>query len=151
MPAVLSNQLKALLVLEDIMEEGVTIWQNNSFTVQQFSYSCERKRDLSGEPYGPTQPSYLYFTVRISSDDSAKAFFERLGSQTPFPYSFLFNASFNEMRRMAQCEDALVARAYLVDVEESFEEQMLIKGKLLLCNLSYLGQDETLQLTITND
>ena len=151
MPVVLSNELKALLVMEDVAEEGVTIWQNNSFTVQHFSYACERKRNPAGEPYGPTQPSYLYFTVRINSDSSAKEFFERMGSREPFSYSFLFNASFNEMRRMAQCEDALIARAYLVDVEESFEEQMLIKGKLLLCSLSYLGQDETLKLTITND
>ena len=151
MPVLLSNELKALLVLEDITEGGVSVWQNNCFTVQHFSYACERKRNAAGIPFGPTQPSYLYFTVRISSDESAKEFLERLASRDPYPYSFLFNASFSDKRRLAQCEDALVARAYLTDVEESFEEQMLIKGKLLLCNLSYLGQNDSLKLTITND
>ena len=32
MPALFSNELKAILVLEDITEEGVSVLQNNCFT-----------------------------------------------------------------------------------------------------------------------
>lgn len=160
MPALFSNQLKALLVLDNITEEGVSVWQNNCFTVQHFSYACERERNQAGIPYGLTQTSYLNFTVKIATGDSGKLFFERLGTLETYPYSFLFNASFGDKRRMTECEDAMVATGYLVEVEEAFDEpkrkggsqeQMLIKAKLLLSNLAYIGQENMLQLTITND
>ena len=151
MPAVLSNQLKAMLVLDDISEDGVTVWQDNCFTVQQFTYQCERRRNQSGVPYGPTLPAFLDFTVRVASGESGKVFYSRMNSREPFPYSFLFNASFNDMRRLANCEDSMVVKGYIIDVEEVFDEHMLIHGKLLLCNLAYLGQERTLKLIITND
>ena len=160
MATVLSNQLKAMLVMEDVTEQGVSIVQNNSFTVQHFSYGCTRKRDHAGVPYGPTVPSYLDFSVRVTADDSAKQFFERMYSRDAFPFSFLFNASFNENRRLTECQDALVARGYLIEVEETCDTsgqdaaasgQMLIKGRLLLSQLIYAGSDKNLTLTITND
>ena len=160
MSAVFSNELKAILVLEDITEEGVSVFQNNCFTVQQFSYRCELDRDAAGVPFGNTLPSYLYFTVRIASDESGKTFFERMISTESYPFSFLFNASFNSSRRLTAWDDAMVATGYLVEVEELYDkepvqagaqEQMLIRAKLLLCNLAYAGQENILKLTITND
>ena len=160
MAGTISNQLKALLVTENIAEQGINVWQQNSFTVQHFSYECLRRRNESGTPYGPTLPAYLDFTVKVASDNNGKVFFERMQMNETFPYSFLFNASFNEMRRLSQCEDALVATGYIVEVEELFEgapasdgsaDQMLIRARLLISNLAYLGKERTLNLTITND
>jgi hypothetical protein len=160
MPAIFSNQLKALLVVEDITEQGVNVWQDNCFTVQHFSYDCHRRRNDAGEPYGPTVPAYLDFTVKVASDNNGKVFFERMQQDETFPYSFLFNASFNSMRRLSECQDAMVVTGYIVEVEESYgevsteegvEEQMLIHARLLVSNIAYLGQESILELTITKD
>ena len=160
MPAIFSNELKAILVLEDITEEGVSVPQSNCFTVQHFHYRVERPRDADGVPFGTDQPAYLEFTVRISADDSGKTFFERMVSPENHPYSFLFNATFNAARRLSQYEDALVATGYMIETEEAYDkeplrqgsqEQMLIRARLLLSNLVYLGQENDLKLTITND
>ena len=160
MPRLFSNYLKAVLVMENIAEQDVVVTQTTSFTVQQFSYECSLSRDDSGNLYGQTIPSYLDFTVRVSSDDNGKAFFERMQLNESFPYSFLFNVSFNNVRTLADCEDAMVATGYVVDVEEVYDnalndegmaEQMLIKVKLLLSNIAYLGKERILDLKITND
>lgn len=160
MPGTILNQLKALLVLEDITEQGLDVRQNNSFTVQHFSYTCCRRRNDSGIPYGPTLPAYLDFTVKVVSGNNGKAFFERMQTNETFPYSFLFNANFTTMHHLAEYEDAMVASGYIVDVEEDLEsvpvpdgttEQMLIHVRLLISNLAYLGKERTLKLMITND
>lgn len=160
MPVVLSNQLKALLVMEDVTEEGVNVWQNSSFTVQHFSYQCRYQRNDAGMPYGPTLPSFLDFTVKISSNESAQQLFERMSMSESFPYSFLFNASFNANRRLAECEDAMVVRGFLVELDEAYDdgnpdkgtqEQMLVRCRLLVCNIAYQGREDVLKLTITND
>ena len=159
MPSVFSNQIKALLITENISEQGVNVWQNNCYTVQHFAYECRRKRNASGTPYGPTTPSYLDFSVRIASPDSGKVFFERMHASKSFPYSFLFNASFNDMRKLTECEDAMVATGYVINLEEAYDKpledgaqgQMLLRGRLLLCNIAYLGRDRVLKLMITTD
>ena len=160
MGRLLSNELKAMLVLDDVSEQGVSVWQGNCFTVQHFSYQCCRGRDGSGIPYGATLPSFLSFTVKVSTADNGKTFFKRMGLDETFPYSFLFNAVFAANGRLGDCEDAMVATGYLVDVEEDYanasssdgsEDQMLIHARLLLSNLAYLGREKTLNLTITND
>ena len=160
MPAVLSNQLKAMLVLEDISEQGVSVLQDQSFTVQHFSYRFSRNRNATGMPYGPTLEPYMDFTVKIAAEDSAKQFLERMKAPKPFPFSFLFNASFNASRRLSGYEDAMVARGYIVDLDEVYDvvelptgkqEQMLIKVRLLLSKLSYVGSSKVLNLKITND
>ena len=155
-----SNQLKAMLVLDDITEEGVTIWQDNSFTVQHYSYECRRDRNRFGIPFGDTLPAYLDFTVRVNGVDGGKVFYQRMQPYESFPFSFVFNASFNQMRRLSSCEDAMVATGYLVSLEETYEsrpgkhgeaEQMLLHARLLLCNMAYLGRERIFRLTVNND
>ena len=160
MPVVFSNELKAVLVLEDITEGGVSMLKNNCFTVQHFFYRVERARDAAGVPFGNNLPSYLDFTVRVASGDSGKAFFERMVSPGNHPYTFLFNATFNSAQKLSQWEDALVATGYMIEAEEVYDkesagqgsqEQMLIRSRLLLSNLLYTGEDNDLKLNITND
>lgn len=160
MAGTILNQVKMLLVLEDITEQGLDVRQNNSFAVQHFNYTCCRRRNDSGIPYGPTLPAYLDFTVKVVSGNNGKVFFERMQTNETFPFSFLFNASFNDTRQLSDYEDAMVATGYIVDLEEEYEsapaadgsaEQMLIHVKLLISNLAYLGRERTLELTITKD
>ena len=64
------------------------------------------------------------------------------------------------MRRLSDCDDAMVATGYVVDVEEIYENaapgsqdtrQMLVHVKLLVSNLAYLGREKVLKVTVTND
>lgn len=160
MAGVLSKELKAMLVMEDIMEQGVSVWQGNCFTVQHFSYELHRGRDGHGLPFGATLPSFMEFSVKVSSDSSGKLFFKRMHQDQTFPFSFIFNAVFNAQGRLTDCDDSMVASGYLIDVEEIYgeeshsdgtDEQMLIKARLLLSNIAYAGRDKTLNLIITND
>lgn len=161
MSTLFSNQTKALLVTEDIHEEGVGILKEDCFVVQHFSYCCERARDGEGRPYGPTVTSFLDFTVRVSSDERCGRFYDRIASAEAYPFSFLFNACFNETGRFSGCDDAMVARGYLCDIQEVFEtlktedgsqEQVLLHCCILLNSISYLGdRDAVLKLMITLD
>ena len=160
MNSLFSNQLKALLVMDDITEDGISIWQDNCFTVQHFCYECQRDRNSFGIPYGATVPAYLDFTVRIATGNDGKVLYQRMYQNASFPFSFLFNASFNELRRFSSCEDAMIATGYVIGLDESYStrigeegqaEQMLLHVRLLLCNIAYLGRERILKLTVTND
>ena len=62
---------------------------------------------------------------------------------------------------LSQYEDLLLATGYIVDVEESYENfilsdktvnQTLIHARLLLCNITYVGNGDTASyLNVTND
>lgn len=149
-----------MLCVEDITETGVNLTPSNSFTVQEFHYDYGRRRDAMGRPYGPTESAYMDFTVRVSSDASAKVFFERMKENDPYAYSILFDVYFKNMSQMSNYEDAMVARGYLVEVEEMFDKtpqanlmvgQMLIHAKLLLTNITYVGVESNLKLQIVTD
>lgn len=147
-----SNQLKAMLVTEDILsQKDLSVSQSNAYTVQHFSYECRRDRTAAGEPFGPTLQSFMDFTIRVSSRESAKLFFERLYINQPFPYSFLFNATFNGVRKLSECEDAMVARGYIVSAREVFDSQMLLQVRILLSRIDYLGTENHLELQINQD
>ena len=152
--------LKALILTKDITESKVVVKQADCLTLQHFSYQCGRKRTASGIPYGPTVPSYLNFTIRITDKEQEKGFLERAGLNEPFRYSFLFNATFDTSRhkKLSDYEDAMVVTGYIVEMEEfydepqvgSTDEQSLLRCCLLLCNISYLGSNPV-TLTITED
>lgn len=152
MPTVFSNQLKAILVTEDIInQKDISVSQSKAYTVQHFSYECKRDRTAAGEPFGPTLQSFLDVTVRVPSEDSAKIFFERLYINQPFPYTFLFNATFNGIKMLSECQDALVARGYIVSAREVYDSQMLLQVRILLSKIDYLGTDNNLELPINQD
>ena len=141
-----------MLVTEDVLnQKDISVSQSNAYTVQHFSYECRRDRTSAGEPYGPTLQSFLDFTIRVSSEESAKLFFERLYINQPFPYSFLFNATFNGIKMLSQCQDALVARGYIVSAKEVYDSQMLLQVRILLSKISYLGTENNLELQINQD
>lgn len=142
-----SNELKALVAVENVLEMSA-ILQDHCMTVQRFDYDCERERNSSGETYGPTNPVVLEFTIRVNDPADARPFYSYLTSNSHFQLSFLFNATFNDNKRLKDYEDGMVVDGYVVSVDEDYsasknelanDEQMLLTVKVLLLNTTYLG------------
>lgn len=153
------NEVKALLITEDITAKGTTVKQSNCFTVQHFSYDSSRRRNYSGSPFGSSLPAYLDFSVRVASGSNGRVFVSRMTKNQTYSFSFLFNAEF-EKNVLSKYDDAIVASGYIVDVEESCESvpkdsgrevQMQISVRLLLSKITYAGSNPALTLTITQD
>lgn|GEM_PF-659635 len=166
-------ELKAILLLQDVLIGGGDIPIKSALTVQHFAYKCERHRASRGNPYGPTTQSFLDFSVKVATKNTAKALLERMNDPETFAYSFLFNTTFGTDGKLSDYQGVLVAHGYLVDLEESFEstnrkageaaatdnEQMLIKARILLSKIVYgyyegsgtSTKAKRLNLIITND
>jgi hypothetical protein len=151
MATLYSNELKALMVPEDFLENPMSVLRERCLTIQHFDYQCEHKRNALGEVYGPTEPVVLKFTVRVNSPKQARVFYNDLLSNHYFNYSFLFNAIFNDVQRLSNCEDGMVVNGYVVSVEEKYsssknatgeDEQILLEITILARSVTYLGRDE---------
>ena len=150
MATLYSNELKAIVVAEDFLENPKNVLKENCLTVQHFDYQCEHKRNASGEVYGPTEPVMLKFTIRVNLPKHAKVFYHHLLSPSCFSFSFLFNATFNTNMRLADYEDGMVVNGYVVSVEENFstgrnmtgeDEQILLNVRILTRSVTYLGRE----------
>lgn len=151
MAALFSNELKAIVVPENFLENPKNVLKENCLTVQHFDYQCEHKRNESGEVYGPTKPVMLKFAVRVNSPKHARVFYRNLVTNSHYNYSFLFNATFNGYQRLADFEDGMVINGYVVSVEEKYsseknqngeEEQVLLDVTLMVRSVNYMGREE---------
>ena len=126
----ISNFLKAILYPDNLLEYGQigdNQWnaeKEKCPVIQHFSYKVQRNRNDAGIPYGGTTPTELKFTIRLGQPDDSKLFYDRLMLNELFEYTFIFNASFDENKRLKDFEDAMVARGYVVDVQEDFSKIM---------------------------
>lgn len=155
MPEHLSNHIKALLIIDDVFEAAVPAHRSSCITLQQFDYSCGRTRDELGMPYNDTGSIVLQFTIKAAdSDGNGRVFYERLRSVDSYSYSFVFNATFDSDKRLSGYEDAMTAEGYVVEVEEIYsssfatgsEEQMLMKVKLIVREITYAGKNNNKKL-----
>lgn len=146
-----SNELKAVVVTENFLENPMNVLKENCLTVQKFSYNCVHKRNSAGEVYGPTEPVILDFKVRVNSPYHAKAFYSALGLNQHYDFSLLFNVTFHANERLADYEDGMVVNGYVVKVEEDYhsakneeghDEQMMLNVKVLVCSAIYLGKEK---------
>ena len=146
-----SNELKAIIVADDFLENPMNILKDNCLTVQRFEYLCEHKRNAAGEVYGPTEPVILKLSVRVNSPRHTKVFFRHLLSNDRYSYSILFNATFNTYLRLENYEDGLVVNGHVVSVEENYnadksitgeEEQMMLDVIIMASSVTYLGREE---------
>lgn len=152
------NYLRAILYPEDITEVGGGVMEMHCLHVKDYKYRCYRNRDEVGNPYGHVLSDYLEFSVKIVKADACHVFYKRLEERTNSPFSFIFNASFNERGRLKNFDDGMITNGYVVDIEESCandddsgEEQLMLHVKLLLSNINYLGMEDVHTLKITND
>ena len=146
-----SNELKAVVVTENFLENPMNVLKENCLTVQKFSYNCVHKRNSAGEVYGPTEPVILDFKVRVNSPYHAKAFYSALGQNQHYDFSLLFNVTFHANERLTDYEDGMVVNGYVVKVEEDYhsakneeghDEQMMLNVKVLVCSAIYLGKEK---------
>ena len=150
MAALYSNELKAVVVMENFLENPLNVMKENCMTVQHFNYECEHKRNEAGEIYGSINPVMLEFTVRVNSPRQARAFYKELVSNEHSNYSFLFNVTYNENQRLNTYEDGMVVNGYIVHIEENYttaaqqdgsNTQIELSVKLLSRSVTYLGAD----------
>lgn len=149
-------ELKAVVVVGDILETGGSVTQDKCMTVQRFNYTCQRKRDDTGKAYGPMDPVFLNFTIRVNSSEQAKPFYQNMVSTTHYPVSFLFNASFNATLRLADYADAMVVDGYVIDVKDNFNsgtpgtsetEQISLDVQVQVRSITYLGRGNNKVMT----
>jgi hypothetical protein len=146
-----SNELKAVIIAENFLENPLNVLRENCMTVQHYEYLSEHQRNSSGTLTGATKPVVMKIVVRVNSPKHAKGFYTRLLSNDHFQFSLLFNATFGPTERLSDYEDGLVADGYVVRVEEDYnskkigqgmDEQMTLNVQLLVRSLTYLGREE---------
>ena len=120
MATLLSNELKAVVVPDNFLDNPINVLKENCLTVQHFDYECEHKRNDSGEVYGATKPVILEFSIRVNSPRHARMFYRRLISNEHSCFSFLFNITYGANERMSGYDDGMVVDGYVVHVEETY-------------------------------
>lgn len=164
---ILSDYLKAILYPENLLEYGRigenrwSVAKDQCPVIQHFAYKVQRNRNDAGIPYGGTTPTELKFTIRLGQPDDSKLYYQHLVSNELFEYSFIFNATFDDNKRLKNFEDAMVTRGYVVDVKEDFDvavtdenlsDQIMVEVTLLLSSITYVGKEDqnNRKLEITN-
>lgn len=156
MATLYSNELKAVVVMENVLENPMNVLKENCMTVQHFNYECVHKRNESGDIYGATNPVILDFTVRANSTRHAKIFYKELVNNGHTNFSFLFNVTFNSNQRLNDYEDGMMVNGYVVRVEEMFTSsseqagsntQIELHVKILTRSVTYMGTDNNFNST----
>ena len=156
MATLYSNELKAVVVMENFLDNPMNILKENCMTVQHFNYECVHKRNESGEIYGSVNPVMLDFVIRATSPRQAKGVYKELVSNEHSNFSFLFNVTYNETKRLENFEDGMVVNGYIVHIEEDYASranqagsntQIEMKVKILSRSVTYLGSDNNYKST----
>ena len=156
MATLYSNELKAVVVMENFLDNPMNILKENCMTVQHFNYECAHKRNDSGEIYGAVNPVILDFVIRANSPRQARAFYKELVSNEHTNFSFLFNVTYNENQRLDSYEDGMVINGYIVHIEEEYTSrtnqagsstQIELHVKILSRSVTYLGADNNFNST----
>lgn len=150
--------LKAILFTNNLSEVGGSVVQSQCFTVQDYHYHCYCNRDAQGNPFGGILSEYLDFTVVVSDLEACKFFFQAMDQNSNTPLSFIFNATFTPSGRLTDYEDGLITYGYVVSVDEesennedTAEEQILLRVRVKLSNMYFLGSNAVHYLEITKD
>jgi hypothetical protein len=150
-----SNQLKAVLFLGDITEQ-MNLRQEDGYTIQNFDYQSFRSRDKLGQPYGPSNASLAYITLRSISGEGYKNLYNILKQRECYSLSLLYNVKYSEDRLVESYETATVLNGYIVEIEEIFDtnpmvsQSMILNMKILLHDVDYLGINTHRRLVVNS-
>lgn len=156
MATLYSNELKAVVLQENFLDNPLNVMKEKCQTVQHFEYCCEHSRNETGNLYGSSEPTLLTFTVRVTSMRQTGSFFSSLASNDHFCFSFIFNATFGANQRLANYDDGMVVDGYVVNIDEVSSQkidengentQPLLRVKILVRSVTYLGGDHDLKCT----
>lgn len=152
------QNLKTVLYTENFFEMPDNVVNTNSFNVIDYKYRFFRERDEFNAPYGSFLTDHLTFTVKASTLNDCMVFYQFMDENRSHPFSIIFDPVFNAYGRMTSFKDGIVANGYVVDIQESCEdndstgnEQLTVKISLILNKMSYLGMESLHELNITND
>jgi hypothetical protein len=152
------QNLKTVLYTENFFEMPDNVINTNSFNVIDYKYRLFRERDEFNVPYGSFLTENLTFTVKASTLNDCMVFYQFMDENRSHPFSIIFDPVFNAYGRMTSFKDGIVANGYVVDIQESCEdndstgnEQLTVKISLILNKMSYLGMESLHELNITND
>lgn len=155
--AYINSLYKAMLVAEDVTEVEASITRDKCYVVQHYSYSSQRHRNDIQMIESLEMSSYIDFVIRIAGAHAGKQFYQQMRMNEAFTYSFLFNANFNNSGRLLGYEDGMMVKGYIVDIEEDIsasnqeegkDTQVLMKVKLLLNSITYIGNETSLVLNM---
>ena len=149
--------IRAMFVAEDItmVKDGIT--KDKCYVVQHYSYDSQRDRVGVRMMSGTEDSSYITLVIRIANSGTGRQFYQQMTETAPFVYSILFNATFNSSNRLLDFDDAMMVKGYIVDIEEHIntgnlqqgdDTQVLMKVKLLLSTITYLGSEHNIELVI---
>lgn len=159
MATLYSNELKAVVVTENFLDNPKSVMKENCLTIQHFTYDCVSRRNDKGELYGTNKPVLMEFKVRVNAPRHAKTFYRDLALNAPFDFSILFNATFNASNRLADYDDGMVVNGYVVQIQEEYHsaqneagqnEQIILHVKLLVRSVIYLGRENHFKNTFVN-
>ena len=152
------QNLKTVLYTENFFEMPDNVVNTNSFNVIDYKYRLFRERDEFNVPYGSFLTENLTFTVKASTLNDCMVFYQFMDENRSHPFSIIFDPVFNAYGRMTSFKDGIVANGYVVDIQESCEdndstgnEQLTVRISLILNKMSYLGMESLHELNITND
>ncbi len=155
--AYINSLYKAMLVAEDVTEVGASITKDKCYVVQHYTYSSERDRHDIQMMDSLEESSYIDFVIRVADTGTGKQFYQHMMVNEAYTYSFLFNAKFNGSGRMQGYDDGMMVKGYIVDIEEDIsasnsedgkDTQVLMKVKLLLNSITYIGNETSLVLNM---
>ena len=152
-----SNNIKVALFADNVLEHLV-LRRTDSIVVQQYSYALERPRNAHGVAYGNSSGGILTIDVRIGSRDNMRTYYERLSQNYSTAFSLVFNARYDETGILDDYDGGLIVEGYLTDIGESFDrdkaeehgEQMKLRFKVLVTNMTHIGLSRNLSHHFSN-
>ncbi len=152
-----NSLLRAMLVAEDVTQVGESITRDKCYVVQHFTYGNQRNRLAVQMMNRMEDSSYIDFVIRVADAYSGKQFYQQMKDSEPYTYSFIFNAAYNSSGRLQDYDDVMMVKGYIIDIEEDIsasnqneghDTQVLMKVKLLLSSITYIGNESNLVLNI---
>lgn len=157
---------KAYILTEDMRNAATDnqgryqLPHNSCYILQQMEYSTCRCRQENGTPYNTSNMVVMKLTMQQSEDTSFQVFYSRLKENHSYSFSLLFDATMENETILKDYGSAMVFSGYVVDVEETFhgglttlkdkqsDELMQITVKVMLDNITYVGQTSDVTLSI---
>lgn len=146
-----SNELKAIVTLDNYLETPASVLRANCHTLSNLHYNSEYRRNDSNQVYGATDPVILDFSIRIGSSKKANIFYRILVEGSHYNYTFLYNVTFDGNDRISDHEGGMVVDAYVVKIKQEYtsqrtghdsDEQIILHVKLLVRSITYLGDNK---------
>lgn len=101
--------------------------KENAIVVQNVNYTCSRKRDGQGCPYGSTEETVLDFSIIASSKNQLTTLYDRIKEKTSSTLTFVYSPTYaekelqNTMRKeLDSYNRALAVSGYVVEINEVY-------------------------------